>query len=194
MFLKAIQSLEAEIEKLKPVAVSVMKNFTFLTALALLWSLHGLGQVSVLETCFTPTRPFSEYEAESKALEEMQNNANTQREIVQATLNVDGYWDGVLNEVYQDLIHTLECLAAENDEEWHEGPDGTNKYLKMIEVLRKGQRAWIQVRDSAADFGYLDAYPGSMANYRRPAIQLYKTKERTEELLQINNNLKAMYP
>ena len=94
----------------------------------------------------TPIRPFSEYEAESKALEEMQNGAETQRDMIQSRVNLHGYWDGVLNEVYQDLIHTLECLATEYDEEWNEGPDGTNQYLEMIEVLRKGQRTWFKSR------------------------------------------------
>lgn len=179
MFLQAI-----------PNSLNTMRSCILLTPLALLWSFHGLGQDSVRETCMTPIRLFSEYEAESNALKEMQSGAETQRDMIQSTVNLEGYWDGVLNEVYQDLIHTLECLATENDEEWNEGPDGTNTYLKMIEVLRKGQRAWVQVRDSAADFGYLEFYPGSMANFVRPAILLSKTIERTEELLQMNNNLK----
>ena len=60
----------------------------------------------------------------------------------------------------------------------------------MIEVLRKGQRAWIQLRDADAEFGYYEYFGGSMAPLSRTGIVLAKTKERAEELLQMNNNLK----
>ena len=122
--------------------------------------------------------------------EETLNNALTTYDMSQALAQMNEYWDGVLNDVYQDLIHTLECRAS-NDERDEAGPDDINPSLKMIEALRKGQRAWIQLRDADAELGYYESFGGSMASLSEAGIVLAKTKERAEELLQINNNLKA---
>ena len=166
-----------------------MRNVILCTALALLWSLHGLGQGSGSRSCVTPIHPFSQYEEGANTHEEALNNALTTYDMSQALAQLKEYWDGVLNDVYQDLIHTLECRAS-NDERDETGPDEINPSLKMIEALRKGQRAWIQVRDADAEFGYYESFGGSMASLSRTGIVLAKTKERAEELLQMNNNLK----
>ena len=180
MFLQAI-----------PNSLNAMRSCILLTPLALLWSFHGLGQDSVRETCMTPIHPFSQYVERANMHEETLNNALTTYDMSQALAQLNDYWDGVLNDVYQDLIHTLECRASDDDG-FELGSEEINPNLKMIEALRKGQRAWIQVRDADAEFGYYESFGGSMAPLSRTGIVLAKTKERAEELLQMNNNLK--YP
>lgn len=167
-----------------------MKNPILIATLSLLWSSHGLGQGVDSESCITPIRTFSQFEAASSSYEEILRNAYTTYDMNQALATLIEYWDGVLNEVYQDLIHTLECRASDY-EGLELGSDEINPNLKMIEVLRKGQRAWIQVRDADAEFGFYESFGGSMASLSQAGIVLAKTKERAEELLQINNNLKA---
>ena len=166
-----------------------MRRFFLLPSLALLWSFHGLGQDSVRETCMTPIRPFSQYEEGANMHEEALNNALTTYDMSQALAQLNDYWDGVLNDVFQDLIHTIECRASDDDG-FELDSEGINPNLKMIEVLRKGQRAWIQLRDADAEFGFYEYFGGSMAPLSRTGIVLAKTKERAEELLQMNNNLK----
>lgn len=166
-----------------------MRRFTLLTPLALLWSFHGLGQDSVRETCMTPIRPFSQYEEGANMHEETLNNALTTYDMSQALAQLNHYWDGVLNDVYRDLIHTLECRASDDDG-FELDSEEINPNLKMIEVLRKGQRAWIQLRDADAEFGFYEYFGGSMAPLSRTGIVLAKTKERAEALLQITNDIK----
>ena len=130
----------------------------------------------------TPIHPFT-IRGGANTHEEALNNALTTYDMSQALAQLKEYWDGVA--ATSSRVILLECRAS-NDERDETGPDEINPHLN--DWALKGQRAWIQVRDADAEFGTrkLRWINGLLGEWS----VLAKTKERAEELLQMNNNLK----